>query len=169
MHRDGTMSRVERTRESGEAADSLASYLREIRKYPLLTRAEEAELARRSRTGDAEALQRFVCSNLRFVVSIAKRYQHHGVALADLIDEGNLGLMRAAQRFDETKGAKLISYAVWWIRQAIVQALADHGHTVRIPLNQADTGVRHNRNDLAVPAPTRYAPSLIVRGRSRVI
>jgi RNA polymerase primary sigma factor len=114
-------------------------YLREIKSYPLLSRAQEAELGRRIRAGDAEALQQLVCSNLRFVVSIAKRYRHHGVPLADLIDEGNLGLIRAAGRYDEARGAKFISYAVWWVRQSIMQAIADYGHAVRVPLSRAGT------------------------------
>jgi RNA polymerase primary sigma factor len=105
----------------------------------LLSRAQEAELGRRIRDGDAEALQQLVCSNLRFVVSIAKRYRHHGVPLADLIDEGNLGLIRAAGRYDEARGAKFISYAVWWVRQSIMQAIADYGHAVRVPLSRAGT------------------------------
>lgn len=118
--------------------DSLAKYLQEIRAYRLLSRAEEAGLARRIRHGDTAALDRLVCANLRFVVSIAKKYQKLGVSLADLIDEGNLGLIRAAEKFDETKGAKFISYAVWWIRQAILQALAEQAHTVRVPLSRAN-------------------------------
>jgi RNA polymerase primary sigma factor len=140
------MSRTKHGRERVHPADALATYLREIKSYPLLSRAEQAELGRRIRGGDAEALERLVCSNLRFVVSIAKRYQFHGVPLADLIDEGNLGLMRAASRYDETKGAKFISYAVWWVRQAIVQAIADHGNAVRVPLNRAGTIYRIGRH-----------------------
>lgn len=118
--------------------DSLARYLQEIRAYPLLSRAEEAALARRIRRGDVAALERLVCANLRFVVSIAKKYQKLGVSLADLVDEGNLGLIRAAEKFDESKGAKFISYAVWWVRQAILQALAEQAHTVRVPLSRAN-------------------------------
>jgi RNA polymerase primary sigma factor len=139
------MSRTTHRREGPRPIGSLATYLREIKAYPLLGRAEQAELGRRIREGDAEALERLVCSNLRFVVSIAKRYQHQGVPLADLIDEGNLGLIRAARRYDETKGANFISYAVWWVRQAIVQALADNGHAVRIPLSRAGTIYRIGR------------------------
>src|SRR3954462_453107 len=104
--------------------DSLATYLAEIGTYPLLSREEEARLAQRYRAGDDTALDELVCSNLRFVVKIARRYQHRGVALLDLIDEGNLGLIRAARRFDESRGVRCISYAVWWIRQGIIQALA---------------------------------------------
>ena len=127
------------------SVDSLSAYLNEIRAYPLLTRGDEAELARRIRKGDSEALDRLVCANLRFVVSIAKRYQHHGVPLPDLINEGNLGLIRAAEKFDDAHGVKFISYAVWWVRQAIVQALADHGHPVRIPVGRAGELHRANR------------------------
>lgn len=120
-------------------SESLDQYLREISAYPLIDRAKEAELARRIRVGDEEALDMLVRSNLRFVVSVAKRYQNQGVSLADLINEGNIGLMRAAQKFDETKGIKFISYAVWWIRQAILQALAEQSRIVRVPLSRAGT------------------------------
>lgn len=126
--------------------DALTSYLEEIRAYPLLTREQETELARRVKAGDTKALERLVCSNLRFVVSIAKRYQEHGVPLSDLINEGNLGLIHAAERFDEAKGVKLITYAVWWIRQALVQAIADHGHAVRVPAARAGTLRRISRH-----------------------
>ena len=117
--------------------DSLNTYLHEIAAYPLLDRKKEVELARRIRNGDAEAIQELVCSNLRFVVSVAKKYRHQGVSLADLIDEGNVGLIRAAQRFDERRETKFISYAVWWIRQAIFQALAEQSHIIRMPLSRA--------------------------------
>jgi RNA polymerase primary sigma factor len=116
---------------------SLDQYLRDISIYPLITREQEAELARRIRDGDQEALDKLVRSNLRFVVSVAKKYQNQGVSLSDLINEGNLGLIRAAHKFDETKGIKFISYAVWWIRQAILQALAEQSRIVRVPLNRA--------------------------------
>lgn len=115
---------------------SLDQYLRDISAYPLISREEEAELARRIRVGDQEALDKLVRSNLRFVVSVAKKYQNQGVSLSDLINEGNLGLIRAAHKFDETKGIKFISYAVWWIRQAILSSLARQGRTVRVPLNR---------------------------------
>ena len=118
---------------------SLDQYLRDISAYPLISREEEAELARRIRVGDQEALDKLVRSNLRFVVSVAKKYQNQGVSLSDLINEGNLGLIRAAHKFDETKGIKYISYAVWWIRQAILQALAEQSRIVRVPLNRAGT------------------------------
>jgi RNA polymerase primary sigma factor len=115
----------------------LDQYLRDISAYSLITREQEAALAVRIREGDEEALNHLVRANLRFVVSVAKKYQNQGVNLADLINEGNLGLMRAAKRFDETKGIKFISYAVWWIRQAILQALAEQSRIVRVPLNRA--------------------------------
>ncbi|MDQ3697075.1 MAG: RNA polymerase sigma factor RpoD/SigA [Gemmatimonadota bacterium] len=118
---------------------SLDQYLRDISIYPLIDRNEEVRLAQRIRDSDAEALDKLVRSNLRFVVSVAKKYQNQGVALSDLINEGNLGLIRAAHKFDETKGIKFISYAVWWIRQAILQALAEQSRIVRVPLNRAGT------------------------------
>ena len=132
-----THSKERRARTSTE--DSLSTYLREIARYPLLTREEEAKLARRIRKGDAEAVNRLVTSNLRFVVSVAKKYHNARMSLSDLIDEGNLGLMRAAERFDERHNTRFISYAVWWIRQAILQALADQSHIIRIPLSRAAT------------------------------
>ena len=116
---------------------SLDQYLKEISAYPLIDRAEEVRLAQHIRKGDAKALDKLVRSNLRFVVSVAKKYQNQGVPLSDLINEGNLGLIRAAHKFDETKGIKFISYAVWWIRQAILQALAEQSRIVRVPLNRA--------------------------------
>ncbi|HEY2850247.1 MAG TPA: RNA polymerase sigma factor RpoD/SigA [Gemmatimonadaceae bacterium] len=118
---------------------SLDQYLRDISVYPLITREQEVELATRIRGDDQEALDTLVRSNLRFVVSVAKKYQNQGVSLSDLINEGNLGLIRAAHKFDETKGIKFISYAVWWIRQAILQALAEQSRIVRVPLNRAGT------------------------------
>ncbi|CAN5303346.1 sigma-70 family RNA polymerase sigma factor [soil metagenome] len=118
---------------------SLDQYLRDISIYPLITREEEVALAKRIRLNDQEALDTLVRSNLRFVVSVAKKYQNQGVSLSDLINEGNLGLIRAAHKFDETKGIKFISYAVWWIRQAILQALAEQSRIVRVPLNRAGT------------------------------
>jgi RNA polymerase primary sigma factor len=116
---------------------SLDQYLRDISIYPLITREEEVLLAQRIRLQDQEALDKLVRSNLRFVVSVAKKYQNQGVSLSDLINEGNLGLIRAAHKFDETKGIKFISYAVWWIRQSILQALAEQSRIVRVPLNRA--------------------------------
>ncbi|MGB0861916.1 MAG: sigma-70 family RNA polymerase sigma factor [Saprospiraceae bacterium] len=115
---------------------SLDKYLNDIGKITLLTAQEEADLAKRIREGDQEALERMTKANLRFVVSVAKQYQSQGLSLSDLINEGNVGLMKAAKRFDETKGFKFISYAVWWIRQSILQAIVEYSRIVRLPLNK---------------------------------
>ncbi len=115
---------------------SLDKYLQEIGRKELISVDEEVELAQRIRQGDQAALDKLVSANLRFVVSVAKQYQNQGLSLPDLIDEGNLGLIKAAQKFDETRGFKFISYAVWWIRQSILQALAEQSRIVRLPLNQ---------------------------------
>ena len=115
---------------------SLDKYLQEIGKEDLITVEEEVDLAQRIKKGDKEALEKLTRANLRFVVSVAKQYQNQGLSLPDLINEGNLGLIKAAEKFDETRGFKFISYAVWWIRQSILQALAEQSRIVRLPLNQ---------------------------------
>ena len=118
---------------------SLDRFLADIGKEQMISADEEVELARRIKQGDQEALERLTKANLRFVVSVAKQYQNQGISLPDLINEGNIGLIKAAKRFDETRGFKFISYAVWWIRQAICQAIADQSRIVRLPLNQVGT------------------------------
>lgn len=124
---------------------SLDKYLHEIGKVDLITAEEEVELARRIKNGDNKALEKLINANLRFVVSVAKQYQNQGLSLPDLINEGNLGLIKAAQRFDETRGFKFISYAVWWIRQSILQALAEQARIVRLPLNKIGSINKINR------------------------
>ncbi|MCA1756697.1 MAG: sigma-70 family RNA polymerase sigma factor [Bacteroidales bacterium] len=124
---------------------SLDKYLQEIGKVDLITPEEEVSLAKRIKGGDRDALSLLVNANLRFVVSVAKQYQNQGMSLPDLINEGNLGLIKAAQRFDETRGFKFISYAVWWIRQAILQALAEQARIVRLPVNKIGSINRINR------------------------
>src|ERR1700710_201704 len=120
-------------------SQSLDKYLHEIGKVDLITAEEEVILAQKIREGDQAALERLTKTNLRFVVSVAKQYQNQGITLGDLINEGNLGLIKAAKRFDETKGFKFISYAVWWIRQSIISAISDQSRSVRLPLNQIGT------------------------------
>ncbi len=124
---------------------SLDKYLQDIGKEELITIEEEVELARRIKQGDQDALEKLVKANLRFVVSVAKQYQNQGLTLPDLINEGNLGLIRAAEKFDETRGFKFISYAVWWIRQSILQALAEQSRIVRLPLNQVGSINKMNK------------------------
>ena len=124
---------------------SLDKYLQEIGHEELISAEEEVELARRIKTGDRKALEKLTKANLRFVVSVAKQYQNQGLSLPDLINEGNIGLLKAAEKFDETRGFKFISYAVWWIRQSILQAVAEQGRVVRLPLNQVGSVNRINK------------------------
>ena len=124
---------------------SLDKYLQEIGHEELISAEEEVELARRIKTGDRKALEKLTKANLRFVVSVAKQYQNQGLSLPDLINEGNIGLLKAAEKFDETRGFKFISYAVWWIRQSILQAIAEQGRVVRLPLNQVGCVNRINK------------------------
>ena len=126
-------------------SESLEKYLQEIGKEELLSTDEEVELAQRIRKGDRKALDRLTKANLRFVVSVAKQYQNQGMSLPDLINEGNLGLIKAAEKFDETRGFRFISYAVWWIRQSILQAIAEQSRIVRVPLNQVGSVNKINR------------------------
>ena len=126
-------------------SESLERYLQEIGRQEMIGTDEEAELAREIRDGNQEALERLVLANLRFVVSVAKQYQGQGLGLIDLINEGNVGLITAAQKFDETRGFKFISYAVWWIRQSLLQALAENSRLVRLPLNQVGNVSKVNR------------------------
>ena len=146
---------------------SLDKYLQEIGKVDLITAEEEVELAQRIRAGDDKALEKLTNANLRFVVSVAKQYQNQGLTLPDLINEGNLGLIKAAKRFDETRGFKFISYAVWWIRQSILQALAEQSRVVRLPLNKIGTINKINKtyaileqNNERPPSPEEIAKEL---------
>jgi RNA polymerase primary sigma factor len=127
---------------------SISRYFLDMNKYPMISAEEEVALARRIREGDDEALEKLVLANLRFVISVAKQYQYQGLSLPDLINEGNAGLVYAARRFDETRGFKFISYAVWWIRQSIIQAISNHTRIVRLPLNQLS---RINKIKKALP------------------
>ena len=126
------------TYRSRDSLGSLDLYLKEISEHPLIDREKEIELARQIRDGDQEALKSLVAANLRFVVSVARRYRNQGVSISDLVNEGNVGLMRAARKFDETKGVRFISYAVWWIRQAMMQAIAEQSRIVRVPIGRVD-------------------------------
>lgn len=133
------------TQITNRDSQAVEKYLQEISKISMITPEEETTLAQKIHMGDQWALEKLVKSNLRFVVSVAKQYQHQGLSLSDLINEGNLGLIKAAQRFDETKGFKFISYAVWWIRQSIIQALAEHSRLVRLPLNKVGSLTKINK------------------------
>jgi len=126
-------------------SEALEKYLQEISKEDMISVEEEVELAQRIRKGDRKALERLTRANLRFVVSVAKQYQNQGLSLPDLINEGNVGLIKAAEKFDETRGFKFISYAVWWIRQSILQAIAEQSRIVRLPLNQVGSVNKINR------------------------
>ena len=146
---------------------SLDKYLQEIGKEDLITVEEEVELAQRIKKGDQEALEKLTKANLRFVVSVAKQYQNQGLSLPDLINEGNLGLIKAAEKFDETRGFKFISYAVWWIRQSILQALAEQSRIVRLPLNQVGSlnkinkaFARFEQENERTPSPEELANAL---------
>ena len=138
---------------------SLDKYLQEIGKVDLITADDEVELAQKIRKGDDRALDKLVKANLRFVVSVAKQYQNQGLTLPDLINEGNLGLIKAAQRFDETRGFKFISYAVWWIRQSILQALAEQSRIVRLPLNKIGSINKINKMYASLEQEHERAPS----------
>lgn len=138
---------------------SLDKYLQEIGKVDLITAEEEVELAQRIKAGDRVALEKLTKANLRFVVSVAKQYQNQGLSLPDLINEGNLGLIKAAQRFDETRGFKFISYAVWWIRQSILQALAEQSRIVRLPLNKIGSINKINKAYALLEQEHERAPS----------
>ncbi|MEN8139027.1 MAG: sigma-70 family RNA polymerase sigma factor [Bacteroidota bacterium] len=138
---------------------SLDKYLQEIGKVDLITAEDEVELAQKIRAGDQRALEKLTKANLRFVVSVAKQYQNQGLTLPDLINEGNLGLIKAAQRFDETRGFKFISYAVWWIRQSILQALAEQSRIVRLPLNKIGSINKINKMFASLEQEHERAPS----------
>ncbi len=140
-------------------SQSLEKYLQEIGKVDLLIPEQEVELAQRIKQGDQEALEELTKANLRFVVSVAKQYQNQGLSLSDLINEGNLGLIKAAQRFDETRGFKFISYAVWWIRQSILQALAEQSRIVRLPLNKVGSLNKINKAFSALEQEFEREPS----------
>ena len=139
---------------------ALQRYLQEISRIPQLTPDEEVAVAQRIHEGDEEAVNQLVAANLRFVVSVAKQYQNTGMSLLDLINEGNLGMIRAARKYDETRGFKFISYAVWWVRQAMLQALAEQGHVVRLPLNQVNIQGKVNKAINAFEQENQRKPSI---------
>ncbi len=147
------------TQITNRDSQAVEKYLQEISKISMITPEEETTLAQKIHMGDQRALEKLVKSNLRFVVSVAKQYQHQGLSLSDLINEGNLGLIKAAQRFDETKGFKFISYAVWWIRQSILQALAEQGRLVRLPQNKIGTYNKANKAFIAFEQENEREPS----------
>ncbi|MFO7260398.1 MAG: sigma-70 family RNA polymerase sigma factor [bacterium] len=142
-----------------EEQSALDQYLRDVSRHELITPEEEIELGRRARMGDEEAVQKLVRANLRFVISVAKKYQNRGVSLIDLIQEGNVGLVTAARKFDPDQGVKFISYAVWWIRQAILSALANQGRAVRVPLNRASDLARIFREGERLKQELRREPT----------
>ena len=150
---------MNRKLKKNNANRALGSYLEEISKYEPLSPEKEVELAQRIRKGDLEAKRKLTEANLRFVVSVAKDYQGNGLPLTDLINEGNLGLIKAAERFDETRGFKFISYAVWWIRQSILQALAEHSRIIRLPLNRVGTIKKISKELEALEMQYERAPS----------
>jgi RNA polymerase primary sigma factor len=147
------------TQITNRDSQAVEKYLQEISKISMITPEEETTLAQKIHMGDQRALEKLVKANLRFVVSVAKQYQHQGLSLSDLINEGNLGLIKAAQRFDETKGFKFISYAVWWIRQSILQALAEQGRLVRLPQNKIGTYNKANKAFIAFEQEYEREPS----------
>jgi RNA polymerase primary sigma factor len=147
------------TQITNRDSQAVEKYLQEISKISMITPEEETTLAQKIHMGDQRALEKLVKANLRFVVSVAKQYQHQGLSLSDLINEGNLGLIKAAQRFDETKGFKFISYAVWWIRQSILQALAEQGRLVRLPQNKIGTYNKANKAFIAFEQENEREPS----------
>ncbi|MEZ5046187.1 MAG: RNA polymerase sigma factor RpoD/SigA [Chitinophagaceae bacterium] len=152
------------TQITNRDSQAVEKYLQDISRIPMINAEEETVLAQKIRSGDPivskAALEKMVKSNLRFVVSVAKQYQHQGLTLSDLINEGNLGLIKAAQRFDETKGFKFISYAVWWIRQSILQALAEQGRLVRLPQNKIGTYNKANKAMMAFEQENEREPSV---------
>ncbi|TFG62996.1 MAG: RNA polymerase sigma factor RpoD/SigA [Gemmatimonadales bacterium] len=143
-----------------DAVGALDQYLDEIRQHPLVSREDEIQLARQIRAGDKRALDRLVAANLRFVVAVARRYSNRGVPLEDLVNEGNLGLMRAARRYDESKGVRFLSYAIWWIRQSILGVLARDGHIVRVPAGRIEQARRVSRASGRLSQSLQRAPGV---------